>query len=90
MLSGHEHNYERFGLQTADGTASPTGIREWVVGTGGRSHYLFGTPLANSQFRNSTAFGVLKLTLNANSYDWQFIASGSSAVLDSGTASCVP
>lgn len=90
VLNGHEHNYERFGLQNASGTASAGGIREWVVGTGGRSHYPFGTPIANSQFRNNTDFGVLKLTLNAGSYDWQFIAAGSGAVRDSGSAACVP
>jgi len=90
VLNGHEHNYERFAPQNASGVASATGIREFVVGTGGRSHYGFGTPIANSQFRNSTNFGVLKLTLHASSYDWQFVASGSGSVLDSGSGTCVP
>src|SRR5437773_6683281 len=75
VLNGHEHNYERFAPQTPTGTADPTrGIREFVVGTGGESHYNDqGTPLPNSELFNGTTFGVLKLTLSAGSYTWQFI-----------------
>jgi hypothetical protein len=89
VLNGHEHNYERFAQQNASGVASSTGLRAFVVGTGGRSHYSFGTAIANSQFRNNAVYGVLKLTLNASSYDFQFISSAGQ-VLDSGSGSCVP
>jgi hypothetical protein len=92
VLSGHEHNYERFALQTPVGQAdSARGVRAFVVGTGGRSHYGFGSPIANSQVRNSDTFGVLKLTLHAGSYDWQFVrdtAAGNGTFADSGTGSC--
>jgi len=38
VLNGHVHNYERFAPQTPSGVADPAqGIREFVVGTGGRS-----------------------------------------------------
>lgn len=44
-----------------------------MVGTGGVGHYGFGTPLANSEVRESATFGVLKLTLHATGYDWAFV-----------------
>ena len=73
VLSGHEHNYERFALQTPDGRADPVrGIREFVVGTGGGGAYRFGPSIANSETR-STDYGVLRLTLTPRSYRWQFI-----------------
>jgi hypothetical protein len=89
VLSGHDHDYERFAPQTASGVAdSARGIREFVVGTGGRSHYSFGTIRANSQVRNSDTFGVLKLTLHPTSYDWQFVPEAGKTFSDSGSASC--
>jgi hypothetical protein len=90
VLNGHEHNYERFALQGPAGVADPRGIREFVVGTGGRSQYGFAsTPVANSQVRDSATYGVLKLTLHAASYDWQFIPVADATFTDSGTGTCV-
>ena len=87
VLNGHDHVYERFGPQDADGRPDPArGIREFVVGTGGASLYTFTTRAANSEVQ-IRAFGVLKLTLNADSYDWQFIPVGGGGS-DSGTAQC--
>ena len=89
MLNGHEHNYERFAKQNTSGAVDPNGIREFVVGTGGASHgYPFGTPLANSQVRNDTTWGVLKLTLHATGYDWQFVPVAGSTFTDSGSDTC--
>ena len=89
VLTGHDHLYERFGPQTETGVADPArGIRSFVVGTGGRSHYGFGIPRPNSEVRNSDAFGVLKMTLHANSYDWEFVAEPGEAFTDSGSANC--
>jgi hypothetical protein len=88
VLSGHDHDYERFAPQTSSGAPDPArGIREFVVGTGGRSYYRFGTIRANSEVRNSGTHGVLKLTLHASSYDWQFVPT-SGTFNDSGSASC--
>ncbi|HLL98311.1 MAG TPA: hypothetical protein VK276_04485 [Rubrobacteraceae bacterium] len=43
MVNGHDHDYERFAPQRPDGTLDTArGIREFVVGTGGASHYSFG------------------------------------------------
>jgi hypothetical protein len=89
VLGGHDHQYERFAPQNPTGQYDPTrGIREFVVGTGGRSLEGFGTPLANSQVRNSTTYGVLKLTLHSSSYDWQFVPALGGGFTDQGTASC--
>ena len=42
----------------------------------------------NSEARHAEAFGVLKLTLYANSYDWQFIAEEGNTYTDSGSGLC--
>jgi plastocyanin len=87
-LTGHEHNYERFASQDANGKASKTGIREFVVGTGGAGFYRFNaTPEPNSEFRLTNVYGVLKLELLPTAYRWQFIAIDG-GVKDSGTAQC--
>lgn len=88
VLNGHEHNYERFAPMNAKGQADPLGLREFVVGTGGRSHYEFGTIVANSEVRDDTSFGVLKLTLRPTGYDWQFIPAAGSTFTDSGSTDC--
>ncbi len=89
VLSGHEHNYERFAPQTPDGRADPvSGIRQFVVGTGGKSPYPFGPPLATSEVRNNTAYGVLTLTLAAGSYAWQFVPVSGQTFGDSGSGTC--
>jgi hypothetical protein len=89
VLSGHEHNYERFAPQTAEGRVDPgSGIREFVVGTGGASHYPLGPPIPNSEVRNDTTFGVLQLTLHPAGYEWRFLPEEGGAFTDSGTASC--
>jgi hypothetical protein len=89
VLSGHEHSYERFGPQTADGRLDPVnGIREFVVGTGGVDHYPFGPPISNSETRNDTTFGVLQLTLHPAGYDWRFLPEAGAAFTDSGSAAC--
>jgi hypothetical protein len=90
ILAGHEHNYERFAPQDPSGIADPTrGIRQFVVGTGGRSHYVFGNPILNSEVRNDDTYGVLKLTLHSSSYSWEFIPEAGKTFNDSGNAPCV-
>ena len=88
VLNGHDHDYERFGLQNPDGQADANGIREFVVGTGGKGLTNFGTIRANSQFRNATTYGVLKMVLHSNSYEWQFTPEGRKPTLDSGATTC--
>ncbi len=64
------------------------GIREFIVGTGGKDHQAFAKVAANSELRDDTTFGVLKLTLHDKGYDWQFLAAPGGAFTDAGTASC--
>jgi hypothetical protein len=89
VLAGHEHSYERFAPQDPDGNAAgKNGIREIVVGTGGRSHDPLGTALLNSEVRNVDTYGVLKLTLWPDRYAWEFIPVNSGGFRDSGEQTC--
>jgi len=88
LLSGHDHSYERFTPQDDAGRADPLrGIREIVVGTGGRSLYLTFTPRPNSEVRLAGTYGVLRVDLRPTGYDWRFFAV-SGSVLDSGSEPC--
>ena len=89
ILAGHEHSYERFAPQDPRGHADPEqGIREIVVGTGGRSHTLLGAPQPNSEVRNDNTYGVLKLTLAPGDYAWEFIPEKGKTFTDSGEGTC--
>jgi len=89
VLAGHDHNYERFARQTASGEADPLrGIRQFIVGTGGKNHYGLSTIKANSEVRNQDTYGVLALTLHPNSYDWQFKPESGRSFVDSGSEAC--
>jgi acid phosphatase type 7 len=89
IVNGHDHDYERFAPQNPSGTVDPArGIREFVVGTGGTSLRSFKTVKPNSEVRNATARGVLKLTLNSTSYDWEFVPVAGQTITDSGNGSC--
>ncbi len=88
VVTGHDHIYERFGPQKPSGQADPTGIREFVVGTGGASLVGIGSIKANSEVRNTATHGVLKLTLNSTSYDWAFIPVAGQTFRDTGSMSC--
>ena len=87
MLAGHDHIYERFAPQTPTEVASPTGIREFVVGTGGRALHQMGTARVNSEARIAGIYGILRMTLHATSYDWRFQAEDGTT-LDAGSSSC--
>ena len=103
VLGSHHHNYERFdhmsveqpaGAPAGDkqGQVDPSGMRQFVVGTGGGGLMKFTShpPAVGSQARVDNSYGVLKLVLHENSYEWQFLSSGSpgeqpaGSVLDSG------
>jgi len=89
VVNGHEHNYERFAPQAPDGSADAgRGIREFVVGTGGKVLYPFGDPKPNSEVRSSDTFGVLKLTLSDGSYDWEFVPVVGATFRDEGSGAC--
>jgi hypothetical protein len=88
VLAGHDHAYERFASQNADGGADPErGIRSFVVGTGGSSLRPFATVQPNSEARRNDVYGVLKLDLSAGGYRWSFVGTDG-GVRDAGGASC--
>jgi calcineurin-like phosphoesterase family protein len=88
VLSGHNHQYERFAPQNPIGRADPSrGITQFVVGTGGfHSLYNFTSPKPNSQVRYK-GWGVLKLDLRAGRYSYTFVPV-SGRFRDKGTRRC--
>lgn len=89
VVNGHEHFYERFRPQTADGIPDAArGLRQFIVGTGGRSRFGYVTVAANSELRENRYHGVLELTLRNDSYDWRLVTAPRGRAADSGTASC--
>jgi hypothetical protein len=80
VLAGHDHHYERF--------APIDGIRSFVVGTGGRSHYPALRRLPRSVKLNDRTYGVLRLTLDDGRYDWRFLPVAGSSFADAGSSSC--
>jgi hypothetical protein len=88
VLNGQQHHYERFAPLTPTGTIDQArGIREFNVGTGGEST---ATPVALAQHSEAVtdAYGVLKLTLDAGSYRWEFVPVVPDHFSDTGTGSC--
>lgn len=88
VVSGHEHNYERFAPQSPAGALDTVrGIREFVAGTGGGGFDPLGPPIANSQAA-SIDHGVLELILRPGAYSWRFVPMAGQTFSDSGTAAC--
>ncbi|HKO32769.1 MAG TPA: metallophosphoesterase [Candidatus Limnocylindria bacterium] len=80
VLSGHDHTYER---------VSVDGVREFVVGTGGKSHYPFTrSPLPGTEARNDSTYGLLWLALGERTYQWQFLGLGDTGFADAGSGEC--
>jgi 3',5'-cyclic AMP phosphodiesterase CpdA len=94
VLSGHDHDYERFAPQDADGRLDPArGIRQFVVGTGGAYPTPFLLTVAHSEVRDSNRTGVLRLRLYSGGYGWEFVestrlSSFGVAPPDRGSAAC--
>jgi hypothetical protein len=80
VLAGHDHHYERF--------APRDGMRMFVVGTGGRSHYPVLRRLPGSVAYDWRTFGVLALRLSPDRYSWRFVPERGRTYRDSGTARC--
>jgi acid phosphatase type 7 len=89
VLNGHDHNYQRYAPMTPGGTRDDArGIREFVVGTGGKSRYAVDASGTNREVANGSTYGVLKLTLRPNAYDWKFVPQAGQTFTDSGSTSC--
>ena len=90
VLNAQPHHYERLKPMAPSGSVDEaTGIREFIVGTGGGG----GTDLPtvaihpNSVIRGE-AYGVLKLSLRDGGYDWQFVPVPGASFNDAGSGSC--
>jgi hypothetical protein len=93
ILNGHDHGYERFARQTDTGNPDPVhGVREFVVGTGGKSLFGPGPKMAaNSQLYNVTTYGVTMFTLTGRAYHWRFYRApiaGNGTLVDEGSGQC--
>ena len=87
VISGHDHIYERFGRQDETGRATSSGLRSFVVGTGGAELTRPVRASANSETR-AISSGVLKLVLSQETYSWQFLPVPPSTFTDTGSDSC--
>ena len=87
VVNGHDHIYERFAPQDVDGRPTPSGIREFVVGTGGATHYAVGPVKPNSEVQASV-WGVIKFTLRPGGYDWEFVPVAGETFHDAGSDVC--
>ena len=90
MLSGHEHNYERFAPQDPDRHGRPghgASGSSWSAPAAGAT-IRFDRPLPNSEVRERDTYGVLKLTLHADGYDWQFLPVDRGSFTDAGSGLC--
>ncbi len=90
VLTGHDHDYERFAPQDHRGQAAPTGIREFVVGTGGSGLRAMGTIAPTSEAHIARVYGVLAMQLRADGYDWSFLPVAGETATDSGSGACTP
>lgn len=89
VVNGHSYHYERMAPMRPDGTRDDAGgIRQFNAGTGG---YALQMPTAavhpNSEAR-AAVHGVLKLTLSAGSYSWEFVPVAGQGYSDSGSGAC--
>jgi hypothetical protein len=95
VLNGHSHNYQRWAPQDPAGRLDlERGIRQFVVGTGGRSLYALpgGAFPDNLERAQADAFGILRITLKADGYRWTWVtARGQPEVVDrsDGRQACV-
>jgi hypothetical protein len=88
VINGHDHNYQRYvPLNPSGARDDARGLREFVVGTGGRSHYSIRAD-SRREAADGGTYGVLGLTLRATGYDWRFVAEAGKTFTDSGSAAC--
>ena len=84
VLAAHDHNYQRFFKLDADGERAEDGVRSFVVGTGGASHYET-DDVAHRVSASDDLYGVLELTLRPESYDFEFVPVRPASFSDSMT-----
>jgi len=89
VINGRDHNYQRFAPMTPSGSVdAASGIREFIVGTGGNGHTSLGPDSSRREAASDQAYGVLRLTLHPSGYEWQFLATAKAPYDDAGAQSC--
>lgn len=96
LVSAKDKQYERFPKLGIDGAADPKGFAQFIVGTGGRSLDAMHAPVTGNpveaQFghtgapNNPDSWGVIKFTLNDNSYSWEFLGTDPARFTDKSSA----
>jgi len=91
VLSGHDHNYQRYPPMNKRGAIDKArGIRSFVVGTGGGARLYGLRPDPRRQTATDTTPGILKLTLRPAGYAWRFLPVAGGRYRDSGAGICSP
>ena len=93
VLTGHNHNYQRYLPMDADGTYDPNGIVEFIAGTGGRNTNELGSPSTRPPTfvtGQDDAMGILSMRLGEGWYSWQWVpaAGQPTGFVDAGSAGC--
>jgi hypothetical protein len=87
VLTGHDHHYESFELQDENGQRTDSGMREFVVGTGGSAMSVIRDRVPHSLYAQNREFGVLRLRLHGDVYTWRFIGLNG-RTMDEGIGAC--
>jgi acid phosphatase type 7 len=88
VVSGHDHQYERFAPLDGEGNPDPYGVRQFIAGTGGTYLRNIGEIKPHSEVRYNAGHGLLKFNLYPDHYDWEFIPLDPSESVDSGSGNC--
>jgi acid phosphatase type 7 len=89
VIVAHAHNYQRWAALNPSGAADTArGIRQFVVGTGGRFFHAVAPGDPRQEAANADTYGVLRVTLRGNGYDWRFVPVAGRTFTDSGSHAC--
>ena len=88
VLVGHDHDYERFAPQDANGRRDVArGLRQFVVGTGGHSLRTFPRIAPNSEARDARPSACSSSRSASDAYAWRF-RPAVGTFTDAGSQSC--
>jgi len=89
LLQASNHDYQRFAPQNvSDRPDAARGLRAFVVGTGGISLYPFTGTAPNIEASNDRTYGVLKMVLHPNGYEFEFVPVAGGTFTDAGSGTC--
>ncbi|MFE0025318.1 discoidin domain-containing protein [Amycolatopsis sp. NPDC059021] len=88
VLNGHDHHYERFNPQNADGKADPAGPVEILGGMGGAHLYPIHSAHPTTAKLIGGTYGVLKLSMTDTSFQSQLLGVDGKVLDSSPTYTC--